>query len=380
MDEPESEYSENTKREVPTVGMPKSSVLPLESSSPTAKAGRWQLVMVFLLGFASSKGMDMLIGGKARLISSEGYGTLPDDEKPKNISAEGHELPTKNSNSVEVKSNKGDEVVIQESEQITPPPSTLPPTLPPTQPPAPSTSSFDDIVSTAYKRAITTAPRNAVNRSQVVFDIDYWVNESNLTTDGGLKREDRILLAQLYGNATSVFEYGLGESTYMANYLGVPRYAGIDSDPAWVAMARERVSGHYRFYLGDIGPTGDWGFPTDYARNSNKATLNYQLSPLILEQQPFDIYMVDGRWRMACALASFLHASDRGADPSKTKVLIHDCQTHAQSGRTEYKQAENLLEMVQHSGKLLCVYQRRPETTDEQLKEAWNKNVDVVKR
>ena len=354
--------------------MPDLPRLPLESSFPTSQVGRWQLVVVFLLGFASSKGMDMLTGGTGC------YSSLPDDEKPKIISPEGHELHTKNARvtSVEIKSNK-DDAIAKETQEVTSPPSTLPPTLPPTQLPAPATSSFEDIVSTAYKRALT-APVDPVDRNQVVFDIDYWENKSNLTTLGGLRRADRILLAQLYGNATSVFEYGLGESTYMANYLGVPRYAGIDSDPVWVAMAREKVSGHYRFYLGDIGPTRAWGYPTDYAHSKNKATLNYQLSPLILEQQPFDVYMVDGRWRLASALASFLHASYRGADPSKTKVLIHDCFTHVKDGRIEYKQADNLLEMVEHSGDLLCVYQRRPETTDEQLKEAWNKNVDVIKR
>lgn len=239
-------------------------------------------------------------------------------------------------------------------------------------------SDFDRIVHAAYK--IGTMSLEERRRDNFKFDVDFWENESNMTTEGGLRREDRILLADLYSNADSVFEWGLGESTFLADHVGVPRYAGIDSDPLWVDMARKKVSDQFRFYFADIGSTKDWGFPED--KTLSKNILNYQLEPLIVEQEAFDVYMVDGRYRLACALASFLHASARGGDKRKTTVLIHDCD-YAKGGgvnRDVYKAADHLLDMVDHSGARLCVYKRKPKTTDQQLSELWlQHSVEVMR-
>ncbi|CAB9505744.1 expressed unknown protein [Seminavis robusta] len=239
-----------------------------------------------------------------------------------------------------------------------------------------STTAFDEIVSVAYAEAIVEQRPKTPRRT---FDIKYWVQHSGLTTEGGLNNDDRSLLGEIYYKANSVFEYGLGESTYIANHVGVPRYAGVDSDPAWVGMARDKVARYFRFYLGDIGPTGDWGYPK--SGKLPKQLLDYQLSPLIVEPKPFDVYMVDGRWRLSGMIACFLHASARGADPSKTTVLIHDCDKQPNPlGRVVYKKADHLLKLVNHSGNKLCVYQRKPDTTDTQLQEFWHENNDIILR
>jgi hypothetical protein len=147
-------------------------------------------------------------------------------------------------------------------------------------------------------------------------------------------------------------------------------------------MARQNVSHHFRFYFADVGETGMWGVPA--IPNLAKNTLHYQLMPLIVEDQPFDVYMSDGRWRIPCMMVSFLHASARGADPADTKVLLHDClikehwanpsdfpESHT---REVYHSADHLVQLVRHSGSGLCVYQRRPNTTDLDLFEFWRDN------
>ena len=155
-----------------------------------------------------------------------------------------------------------------------------------------STDFFDQIVQEAYQRVTKqkkTLPRNAFDitfwEDRKLLDFRFWKKHSGLTTKGGLQRLDRILLAKIYSGASSVFEYGLGESTYLANYLGVPRYAGIDSDPGWVNAAREKVDHSYRFYFADIGETKGWGYPKE---TLPKNVLDYQLAPLLVEQQAFD--------------------------------------------------------------------------------------------
>lgn len=220
-------------------------------------------------------------------------------------------------------------------------------------------------------------------------------NPFNLTswdqrTSGGLVDEDRMKLSEIYSQANSVFEYGLGESTYIANAVKVPRYAGIDSDAKWVAMARDRVSSTYRFYFADIGPTVEWGYPADRKHIPSKAIYQYQIMPLAAEIQPFDVYMVDGRFRVPCMIASFLHASARGANPNHTIVLLHDCfrAEYYKNGkepipkrtnlRTIYAKADHLVEVHDHSGNRLCVYKRKPQTTDQELLQFWQENYDMI--
>jgi hypothetical protein len=262
-----------------------------------------------------------------------------------------------------------------------------------------SPTSFDLAVQLAYnlidpstKSSMTqpppkqTLPKKEPRTPPFPFDVNDW----DTRTEGGLQDLDRILLAELYGTAHSVFEYGLGESTYIANAMGVPRYAGIDSDAVWVTMARQNVSEHFRFYFADIGITKIWGHPANPTLAKN--ILHYQLMPLIVEDQPFDIYMSDGRWRIPCMMASFLHASARGADPADTIVLLHDCfiPEHWDSGkigmnfpeylnnRPDYRSADHLVDLVRHSGNRLCVYQRKPTTTDIDLYEFWQANYNMI--
>jgi hypothetical protein len=230
-------------------------------------------------------------------------------------------------------------------------------------------TAFDNIVDEAYHRIYD----NFTNPERKVFDIDKWT----LKTKGGLTDNDRVALAEFYRNADSVFEYGLGESTYIADHVGVPRYAGIDSDPVWVGMARDKVSSHFRFYLADIGKTEKWGFP---AEELEKSVFQYQLAPLVAEKEPFDVYMVDGRFRFACLLASFLHASSRGGNRTHTTVLVHDCHRTKVSHLMLRRKNDDLKVFdVQRAGDRVCVYRRYANTTDEQVLDLWHQNYNVYK-
>jgi len=221
-----------------------------------------------------------------------------------------------------------------------------------------TTTAFDLAYGISYGKAI----QGDATAERPDFDLSTWTE----TSKGGLTDSDRILLSSLYREATSVFEYGLGESTRIANAVKVPRYAGIDSDPTWVVETRKGVAPHFRFYLADVGETEAWGQPVE---KLSKQSLDYQLAPLQSEQQSFDVYMVDGRWRVASVLASFLHASSRG--PNKTpKVLLHDCKS-----RPRYQKLHELLDLVDKSERL-CVFERKSSTMDADLLELWKEEYE----
>ena len=108
-------------------------------------------------------------------------------------------------------------------------------------------------------------------------------------------------MAKYYYEAKSVFEFGLGESTKIAAHINVQFYKGMDTDAAWVGSARDNAPDHFRFEFGDIGSTIEWGNPaTPFLP---KAPMDYTIQSLATEPKPFDIYMVDGRYRVASALA-----------------------------------------------------------------------------
>jgi hypothetical protein len=229
------------------------------------------------------------------------------------------------------------------------------------------TSKFNDAIAFAYAEAIHIG---VVEKR--TFNLEAW----NKSTGGGLLPKDKILLSELYWEADSVFEYGLGESTFIAAHVGVKRYAGLDSDAAWVTQARDMSPEHFRFYFADVGPTRKWGHPRD--GSVGKLILHYQAMPLIMEPKPFSVYMVDGRWRIACMLLSFLHASARGANHDDTIVLLHDCVNGGFSNayvpfkkKRIYTAADKLFYIYKHSGGRLCAYKRKANTTDADLLVQW---------
>ena len=223
-------------------------------------------------------------------------------------------------------------------------------------------SHFDIIQKRTYKKAIELA-----DTTRTRFTLDGWKRGS-----GGLDDDDRRVLGDLYFNANSVFEYGLGESTKIAAYTGVPRYAGVDSDATWVAQARDSTNMNlFLFHFADIGETIEWGNPKHNVLQ--KIQYDYQVAPLVLAHEPFDVYLVDGRYRVACACVSFLHAMKYGADMSKVRVGTHDNE------REEYHVLEQVADVVVKNKKL-WVYILKEGTTEEDLFKIWRRHANTQGR
>jgi len=96
------------------------------------------------------------------------------------------------------------------------------------------------------------------------------------------------------------------------------------------------------------------------------------VAALAAEDQPFDIYLIDGRYRVACALASFLHASSHGADTMSIRVAVHDSH--------EEERGYSVLNQVASSvnqTKKIRLYRLRNTTSEQELFELWEKYQDV---
>mmetsp|Transcript_15182 Transcript_15182/g.16838 ORF Transcript_15182/g.16838 Transcript_15182/m.16838 type:complete len:221 (-) Transcript_15182:38-700(-) len=106
--------------------------------------------------------------------------------------------------------------------------------------------------------------------------------------------------------------------------------------------------------------------------NSKKIALNYQVAPLLVEQKPFDFYLSDGRYRVACACVGFLHAMKYGADLERVRVGIHDNDEN-------WRRGYDVLLEIGHSvvkNRKLWVYKLKSGITEEQVFKLWLKYVD----
>jgi hypothetical protein len=127
---------------------------------------------------------------------------------------------------------------------------------------------------------------------------------------------------QLAGQA-SLLEFGCGGSTVTAA-RHVSRIVSVDSDPAWLAKvtADPALAGcDFTPFHADIGPVGEWGYPVDEARMRDWPRYHAQIWRH-MSGSP-DVVLIDGRFRVACALQSLIHCAPG------CPLLVHDFRDRA---------------------------------------------------
>lgn len=136
-------------------------------------------------------------------------------------------------------------------------------------------------------------------------------------------------------------EFGTGASTRLAQEAGC-RVIAVESDPRWLAALRATLteSSSVELFYADIGIVGAWGYPI-FRSPSASRLVKWRTYTLIAEReiertgQFPDLVLIDGRFRLACALSVAALASKRGAS---TTILFDDY-----IARPAYHQVERFL-------------------------------------
>ena len=117
-------------------------------------------------------------------------------------------------------------------------------------------------------------------------------------------------------------EFGAGGSTVLAATLVRRQVVAVDSDPAWLDRVRDACRDAATPVVPElvhagIGPTAEWGHPAGAGHRA--------LWPAYHEAvwatpgaRDADLFLVDGRFRVACALRALLEAG------AHALVAIHD--------------------------------------------------------
>jgi hypothetical protein len=170
-------------------------------------------------------------------------------------------------------------------------------------------------------------------------------------------------LGALLADSDTYLEYGVGGSTRLAASAGPRTLIGVDSDARFLAAAGQVVNQEnavidWHPVHVDVGPTGYLGFPTSL--RSRPSWGHYASAPWGLGLVP-DLVLVDGRFRLACALAAARHA-----EPG-TLVFFDDYRT-----RPWYWRVESFLDLVEKVGRAAVFRVRtvRPRGLDEAIRSA----------
>lgn len=154
--------------------------------------------------------------------------------------------------------------------------------------------------------------------------------------------------------ATLYLEYGAGGSSILASKMG-KRFVSVDSDPYFIKSVKAKIAqlgvpssgAHGTFIHANLGLTEAWGVPvwTSPTKTRLASWRSYFTAPWVDAPERFrpDLILVDGRFRVACALTSILHL----ADTPNWELLVDDYL-----GRPHYTVIEEFARLEKMVGRM----------------------------
>ena len=119
--------------------------------------------------------------------------------------------------------------------------------------------------------------------------------------------------------AQHYYEFGSGGSTKLAASMGLNVH-GVESDRRWLEQLQSEVGDACQVNHVDIGPTKEWGYPVDLRAADQFPDYSRSIHT---QDLPFDLILVDGRFRVASTLESIDYVLEKG-DPASARIFIHD--------------------------------------------------------
>lgn len=140
-----------------------------------------------------------------------------------------------------------------------------------------------------------------------------------------MSKDEIALFDRKIKNSRAILEFGMGGSTIRSLQKSKAKIYSIDSSPDWI----EEMRGYFQIrYMErkrltllhvDIGPTGAWGWPADEAAKERFPDYSSLIFDII-DSTSIDTVLVDGRFRVACALKTIIECQEN----SNLEIMIHD--------------------------------------------------------
>ena len=165
-------------------------------------------------------------------------------------------------------------------------------------------------------------------------------------------------------SSSHYLETGCGGTTLLAIEAGVKQIDIVETDIDWIrklkvhpailqAMSEQRIRFHHR----NIGRVKQWGFPSD--DTYRHVWPFYSLGVWTEIEDDVDLVLVDGRFRVATALASLLMAR------KDTTIILHDF-----AGRDYYNVLLDYVILIEQIDTMI-VFKRDKASKDKEILLAW---------
>jgi hypothetical protein len=140
--------------------------------------------------------------------------------------------------------------------------------------------------------------------------------------------EEQICFSLLLKSAQSYVEFGTGGSTVLAASVITQSIVAIDSSREWLdkvasSCTRAVTKVKPRLVYADIGPTGEWGRPIDGSCMERWGLYSTEIWKIDGADNA-DLYLVDGRFRVACFMETMMRCR------ADAIVVMHDYAPRAE--------------------------------------------------
>uniref|UniRef100_A0A6C0DSF8 Methyltransferase n=1 Tax=viral metagenome TaxID=1070528 RepID=A0A6C0DSF8_9ZZZZ len=182
-----------------------------------------------------------------------------------------------------------------------------------------------------------------------------------------LDRGDVPLFNRYLARGSVYFEFGSGGSTVAAAKMkNIRRIYSVENDATWVSKVKTAVNDKDRvtiFYIEmDCGET-EWGNPGSRSTYDDWVRYSRALENLSSEEAlEIDLFMIDGRFRVACLLNAFARMSDAAL------VMFDDF-----SDRPFYHIVLDYFEIVERGSRMVVLKKRSVPPPDQTLIERYEK-------
>lgn len=178
-----------------------------------------------------------------------------------------------------------------------------------------------------------------------------------------MSEPERELLNRMLASGRKRYaEFGIGGSTLLALRQGFDALVGVESDGVWANAVREHeeigpaiASGTATILHADIGPVGSWGTPIDETYQHRwPSYISTMWAEWARRKSMPDLVLVDGRFRVACALSVAVVHAMHGHRTEPPLVMLHDVS----SRRPNYLKVLDAFELEEQAGELVVMRPR----------------------
>jgi hypothetical protein len=153
--------------------------------------------------------------------------------------------------------------------------------------------------------------------------------------------KEKQLFYKYLNNANNYLEYGSGGSTYQASIRpNIKMIVSVESDKLWYNKLKTIIKNKFRYYYIELNAK-----PNTFGHPFNASFAMMEYYPSVIKKYKkyqFDLILIDGRFRVACALICYNYINNNSI------VIVDDIKD-----RPYYNEIYNYYDKIEEAGRMV---------------------------